>query len=250
MLAVSSLMSATSAVVNMFSPSKNPCMTRVAGTRFRYNPYGACVLPQSSEVAIAESPTVRAVCRAVAKAVPACPSPLESVLPVAMSPQTLKAPASVPRYAFVQFKHETTGFIAPFRVTAGDTVVVEGDRGENIGIVSEVTTKKPTHSTLAKLLRRATKKDLETLAAQREKEANALATTQALAKSVRMNAVVEDVEMQFDMNKMTVFVRRASKSVFVDFRKLQRGLFREFRCRIWLSYMDEVEAAQAAPQHQ
>lgn len=240
MLTIASLMSsATTAVVNIFSPSRNACMKRVAGSRYRNDPYSARVLPSPLKC-VDEEPLEQPVCKPLAQI--AVPLPVEPLS--AMSPQALKAPASVPRYAIVQFKQESIMYVAPFRVTAGDTVVVEGDRGENIGVVSDVSTKKPSFAVSAKILRRATKKDLEALSAQRAKEALALKATRQLAESVGLNASVEDVELQFDMNKLTVYVRRASKNVFVDFRKLQRGLFREFRCRIWLAYMDEVEAAQ------
>ncbi|CUG46629.1 Hypothetical protein, putative, partial [Bodo saltans] len=42
------------------------------------------------------------------------------------------------RFAIVAFKHETATFMAPFKLTVGDIVVVEGDRGENIGTVAEI----------------------------------------------------------------------------------------------------------------
>ena len=144
-------------------------------------------------------------------------------------------------FAFVSFKHTSTCFIAPFRIVAGDTVVVEGDRGEDIGIVRSITTETPATEVVCKVLRRATERDNDALRLQREKEQHAAAKIQTLANSLRLNATVEDVEYQFDLNKLTVFVRRASKGMFVDFRKLQRELFREFRCRIWCAYMDEVE---------
>lgn len=148
----------------------------------------------------------------------------------------------------VQFKHDSMTFLAPFRVSTGDLVVVEGDRGENIGIVSTISKDAPTSFAVdRKIIRRATEADHSALAQQRDREAAAVRTTQAMAESLGLQGRVEDAEYQFDLNKLTIFVRRASKTGFVDFRKLQRGLFREFRCRIWCAYMDEVEAAEAGP---
>jgi len=138
-------------------------------------------------------------------------------------------------------------FVAPFRIFCGDIVVVEGDRGENIGVVHEITQAHPTFEVTSKVLRRANEKDLEQLDEQRERERAALKLTQSLATSLGLHALIEDVEYQFDMNKLTIFVRRNAKNAFVDFRKLQRGLFREFRCRIWCAYMDEVEAIEQGP---
>jgi len=162
------------------------------------------------------------------------------------APAITTANASV-RYAYVRFKHESATFLAPFRIAVDDLVVVEGDRGENVGIVQEITQLKPSFAVSSKILRKASDKDLAALRVQREKEQAALNMVQSLAASLNLHCTVEDVEYQFDMNKLTIFVRRSAKNAFVDFRKLQRGLFREFRCRIWCSYMDEVEAVEQGP---
>lgn len=154
---------------------------------------------------------------------------------------------SAPRFAIVRFKHESVTYLAPFRINVGDVVVVEGDRGENIGVVGEITQAVPSYDVPCRVVRRATERDLANLAQQRERESLAVKATQALANSLGLSAVIEDAEYQYDGQKLTVFVRRATRNAFVDFRKLQRGLFREFRCRIWCAYMDEVEAAEAGP---
>jgi hypothetical protein len=151
------------------------------------------------------------------------------------------------RYAVIKFKQETATFIAPFRTVVGETVVVEGDRGENIGVVQEISQAAPSFDVKSRILRKATDKDLAALSAQREREASAQQFTQTVASNLGLHATIEDVEYQFDLNKLTIFVRRSTKGGFVDFRKLQRSLFREFRCRIWCSYMDEVEAVENGP---
>ncbi|ORC90556.1 uncharacterized protein TM35_000083540 [Trypanosoma theileri] len=58
--------------------------------------------------------------------------------------------------------------------------------------------------------------------------------------------VVDDVEYQLDRQKITVYVRRESTDVFVNFRRMQRRLHRLLKCRIWLAYMDEVETGRCA----
>jgi len=228
MLAVSALNAATNIVANMCSPSTNACVKRVAPLRFRYDPYCARVIPAE----FAMSPLVLHSIRT--------PMKMTEPMPVAKAP-------SGPRFAVVQFKHESITYLAPFRVTEGDIVVVEGDRGENIGRIATITQVKPNYDVPAKILRKATDADHKTLATQRQRELAAVKGTQALADSLGLHATIEDAEYQFDMNKLTIFVRRNAKNGFVDFRKLQRGLFREFRCRIWCAYMDEVEAADEAP---
>ena len=170
-----------------------------------------------------------------------------SPAPIAAVPAAPAAVHGSVRYAIIKFKQETFTFIAPFRIAVGDIVVVEGDRGENIGVVQAITQVALPFSVTSSIIRKASDKDLSTLKAQREKEQASHKLTQSLASSIGLHATIEDVEYQFDLNKLTIFVRRSAKGGFVDFRKLQRGLFREFRCRIWCAYMDEVEAIEQAP---
>ncbi|KPI87959.1 hypothetical protein ABL78_2950 [Leptomonas seymouri] len=57
-----------------------------------------------------------------------------------------------------------------------------------------------------------------------------------------------DCEYQFTREKITLFVSRPSRSIFVDFRRMQRRLYRIFRCRIWIAYMDEIADDEDAPE--
>jgi hypothetical protein len=265
MLAVSVLMSAANAMAvalaspSARTPSRNPCMIRVEQTRYRNDPYNFRVLPPSpmhSSGIQAATPSKSNTFHAIsvkARPAPIAPvalaqSPMKSVAPVEAIGTQKKAP--VTRFAIVNFKHESKTFIAPFKIQAGDIVVVEGDRGENIGTVEEITTEMPSYAVPCKVVRKATQHDLSQLASQRVKEAEATATVDAAMKTLGLRATVVDCEFQFDLNKLSIFVKRPTKNAFVDFRKLQRGLFRDFRCRIWLNYMDEVEAANAAPRFQ
>jgi hypothetical protein len=243
MMLAASLLSASQAVAAVFSPSRvnklaSQCKKLVAPSRYRYDPYSVSVLP----VALAPSP----LHQAQAVNTPA-PAPVEvTVQAAAKAPAPTAAPTG-PRYAIIRFKYETATFLAPFRIVVGDTVVVEGDRGENIGVVAEIGNEKPSYDVSSKVIRRATDKDREAFASQRQREAAIVKTTQQLADNLGLHASIEDAEYQFDLNKLTIFVRRSSAKTFVDFRKLQRSLFREFRCRIWCAYMDEVEAAEKGP---
>jgi hypothetical protein len=262
MLAASALSAAAAAATAcVFSPSANTCMKRVSATRFRYEPYGIRVVASSfvstplsshkSSSVTAEMASSVTVAAPVAPVSITAPSPISVVMPT-VSPVVAAAPATSVaahgfRYAVIKFKQETATFIAPFRTVVGETVVVEGDRGENIGVVQEISQAAPSFDVKSRILRKATEKDLTTLSAQREREASTLKQVQALSSSIGLHATIEDVEYQFDLNKLTIFVRRSAKGGFVDFRKLQRSLFREFRCRIWCSYMDEVEAVENGP---
>jgi hypothetical protein len=245
MLATSALAHAAVMSAAMFSPiSRTTCKKRVAATRFRYEPYGARVIACMP----IESPSKFAVAATIAP-----PTPIAAARCVVVAAVAAAAPVSAvakpagPRYVIVQFKHESATFLAPFKISTGDIVVVEGDRGENIGTVAEIQKDAPHFTVSSKVLRRANEKDLAALKAQRERETAATLSTRALATSLGLHGRVEDAEYQFDLNKLTIFVSRPTKTTFVDFRKLQRTLFREFRCRIWCSYMDEIEAAEAGP---
>ncbi|KAL7705427.1 hypothetical protein N2W54_000389 [Lotmaria passim] len=57
-----------------------------------------------------------------------------------------------------------------------------------------------------------------------------------------------ECEYQFTREKITLFVSRPSRSIFVDFRRMQRKLYRTFRCRIWIAYMDEIADDEDAPE--
>jgi len=260
MLAASALLtSATQVVAAVFSPTASTCKKRVAPTRYRYEPYSAQVIPREWYVEMAAAPAIDSCDMSVPvpsiaetcaslqslRIIPTCAAPIDAIDQLEESSKPV-APSG-PRFAIIRFKHETATFLAPFRISVGDTVVVEGDRGENIGTVREIRMETPTFEVIKKVLRRATEKDYESLSLQREREDEVVRATQQLAEHLGLHGTIEDAEYQFDLNKLTIFVRRPSSKTFVDFRKLQRSLFREFRCRIWCAYMDEIEAAESGP---
>jgi len=221
--------------------------------RYRNDPYRASVLPliEPSPMVVRDAaPKVAVIRRArsslsllepmpVAAALPAAPQPaapaaaydtVESVI-AAVIPSVAPQPSSKTHYAVIKFKHDFATYIAPFKIAIGDYVSVEGDRGENIGIVTDLTTQAPDFPVTQQITRHAAKKDREHLEMLRRKEAAATRSCQEIAEQVGLNIKVVDTEYQFDMNKLTIFF--ASK-VPIDFRKFQRELFREFRCRIWI----------------
>jgi len=145
--------------------------------------------------------------------------------------------ANVKHYAVIKFKHDTYPYEAPFRVAVGDYVIVEGDRGENIGLVKSVTTEKPTRPVASKILRKATMKDRDASTQLRRKEQTATKFCENAVKEVGINMSIVDTEYQLDQNKLSVYYK--SKGM-VDFRRVQRTLFREFRCRVWFVNWNEL----------
>lgn len=228
-------------VVPTLSPS---CIRKfLSKNKFRYEPYKMKVIssPRSGRV----TPYV-----SLPSSTRKAKSPsFKKQLPVRRQVLPSETPAPIPqvRYATVQFKYEVAHFVAPFRVAVGDRVVVEGDRGTHFGTVLSISTE-PAHPEVARrVLRRATASDLEAFHLQKEHEIEAVSVATSIAASCRLNkdATIVDAEFQFDGQKLTIYVSRVSKTVFVDFRKLQRGLYKEYHCRIWCAYLDEINTVGA-----
>jgi len=235
------------------SPSRaNSCIVKLTPMngmyRYRNDPYRATVLPNAEPSPIVVRDAVAQVVRRTRASTfehlpVAAPQPV--LIPAALLPEhfeepvevaarvaaSSRQPSSKPHFAVIKFKHDYATYIAPFKVAVGDCVSVEGDRGENIGMVTDITTEAPDFPVTQRVTRHAAKKDKDHLDMLRRKEAAATRTCQEIADQVGLNIKVVDTEYQFDMNKLTIFF---SSKVPIDFRKFQRELFREFRCRIWI----------------
>jgi hypothetical protein len=149
---------------------------------------------------------------------------------------------STTRYCFVRFKHESFCYLCheeDFR--NGDHVIVEGDRGENLGVIERFLTEQPPYNCPAKVIRIASEEEIECLDTVRREEAELLREIQSTVNSLTLSMSIEDVELQFDRNKMTIYYCSSGP---VDFRTLQRLLFRQFRCRIWLVQVSDIHQFQ------
>ncbi|KPI82993.1 hypothetical protein ABL78_7983 [Leptomonas seymouri] len=140
---------------------------------------------------------------------------------------------------WVAFKYGRKPFLASFPLHLGEKVVVEGDRGIDLGIVGDACLMQGGPRPQA-ILRRATSEDETKHVLRSLKEQEALSTMQALAIQVDCPAHVEDAMFQLDEKKITVVISRTTRSL-VDFRRLQRALFDVYRCRIWFAYLDEIQ---------
>jgi len=240
MLSASALIAATSRVVSVLSPTKCGRVRvscNAANTLFRYDPYACRVLASPVKM----TPVKASACDTVPLAnrslldilTRESPVPSPVLLSASTSAPMAAASSSAIRYASIRFKHDALFYVAPFRVCAGDWVMVEGDRGEDLGRVEEITTDKPAYPVPLKITRKASQADHKALQTKRAKEEGAVRSAQTLADSLGLPIQIADCEFQYDYGKLTIFFR--SKARHVDFRKLQRGLFREFRCRIWLT---------------
>jgi hypothetical protein len=273
MFASTMMLDAATLAMTAMSPTKT-CKVRVSSTRYRNDPYRARTNPALHQMTpvfrgkLARHPTPATQAPAVFAA-PSAIMPLTSYIATAFSsgaatraPSPVKqqqahkpvaaAASSVPpaadskvaHYVLVGFKHDQAMYQAPFRVSVGDVVIVEADRGEHIGVVQTVTTVKPKYNVPASVIRRASAAEYAAVDELTLKEEATAASIQKTAESVGLGIRICDVEFQLDMNKLTIFF--ASKC-FVDFRKLQRALFREYRCRIWLVNWNEVNHYTPVP---
>jgi cell fate regulator YaaT (PSP1 superfamily) len=115
----------------------------------------------------------------------------------------------------------------------GDYAIVDVERGQDIGrIVREggvVSKKLKDKGIQGPILRRATRKDLSSLDALREKEAEAHRICQQLIARQDLPMKLVDVEYQFDGNKIRFYFTSDRR---VDFRKLVRDLAGIFKTRI------------------
>ena len=148
----------------------------------------------------------------------------------------LKNPSQPAAYALkVQFKYgRKSDFVTEVKGSAniGDHVVVEGDRGIDLGVVVD---RKPRfgNTSGSKVKRVATTKDMEQWQACNVAEEEALKTTRKLVQKHRIPITVHMAEFQFDKKKLTFHY--STQASHPDFRALLRASYRTFRCRIWLN---------------
>ncbi|KAK7200930.1 PSP1 C-terminal conserved region containing protein [Novymonas esmeraldas] len=228
------------------------CRVRV----YRHEPYAASIMtpasaaeamfvcfhqraPRSPASSYATSSPARSLLEAALPSAPVLaqpPPPRHDRAVSRVSPLPQFHPAQTP--VWVAFKYGRKPFLTSFPVSIGEMVIVEGDRGIDLGLVDDACTA-PMSGAMTPILRRATSEDTAQHLNRTTKEREALQTMRSLAAQVHCPAHVEDAMFQLDSKKITVIISRTSRS-FVDFRRLQRALFDVFRCRIWFAYLDEI----------
>ncbi len=124
------------------------------------------------------------------------------------------------------------------RVSTGDWVLVEAVNGYDLGRVSLSgdlvrlqMKRKRTHidHVQQSVIRRANERDLERMQEARSREKETLVLARAIARSLKINMKVGDVEYQGDGRKATFYYTADGR---VDFRELIRQYAREFHVKI------------------
>lgn len=161
-------------------------------------------------------------------------------LPVLNGPA---AAADAPYMVEVAFKGMRKGFYvaAELPLRAGDWVVVETDRGRDIGRVRSlggVARRKcgaaggdADSSDVPRVLRPAANGEVEQLFTLRADEDRVRRAVRELVEQHHLKMKVTDAEWQWDRNKLTIYFTADRR---VDFRELVRQMARTFRARIEL----------------
>jgi len=120
----------------------------------------------------------------------------------------------------------------PFKV--GDYIIVEADKGEDLGQVNQVGTllsKKKSDEKPKSIIRKPNKEDLQKVAENREKEKKAYVVCKEKIEKHKLKMKLVDVEYQFDGNKITFYFTSERR---VDFRELVKDLASQYKVRIEL----------------
>jgi len=132
----------------------------------------------------------------------------------------------------------------------GEMVAVEGVNGFDVGMVNltgelvrlqlkknNIDEKSPE---IKKILRRATEQDIQKMLETKEKEANMLIRSRAIARYLRLELKMAEVEIQADAKKATFFYIADDR---VDFRELIKLYAAEFKVKV---EMRQIGARQEA----
>lgn len=136
----------------------------------------------------------------------------------------------------VEFKgNRRQAYSAPddMAIGSGKYVIVQAERGEDIGLVRRVSCPREYESSdrPLKIIRLATKNDLERLKFNRQKEEESKGECLKFIEKHGLKMKLIDVEYQFDCNKITFYFTAEKR---VDFRELVKDLAATLRTRIEL----------------
>ena len=147
-----------------------------------------------------------------------------------------------------------------FGISIGDYVIVEADRGEDLGkVVGSISIERmkqimndPNSVSLTqseiysgigvkeiipkRIHRLARPADVRLLQTKAQEEAIAMLRCQSKVRQKKLPMEVVDAEYQWDRNKLTFYFVSDRR---IDFRELVRDLFRIYKTRIWMCAVDK-----------
>ena len=181
------------------------------------------------------------------------PSYIGSPLPMCHNPYVVETPGSSctseredeivvntsGKKVIVQFKFGRTGryeFTKPQKLHS--YVVVEGDRGMDLGMVAAFV-EESSVVRLGKGLRKATSKEAnhwtETVSAE---EADARQIVQEMVRKHKVPMRVVHAEFQFDMRKLTFHF--TAKDLHPNFKQVLKDCYSIWKCRIWFARYSNI----------
>lgn len=157
---------------------------------------------------------------------------------------SMPADRKMPCQVLVEFKRKRVlQFESPYYVAPGEYVVVGGDRGEDIGLVTHSWPNGQKGETpgagrwsggvgMGKVVRVANVLEVSQLqGVQTELESRAVDVAQEKVREHQLPMKIVDAEYQFDRKKLTFYYQSQHR---LDFRNLVRDLYKTFRARIWM----------------
>ena len=137
----------------------------------------------------------------------------------------------------VRFKVHTKFYVAEDsdQISLGHYVIVEGDRGSDLGVVVSMHTRtglkrmKVKQTKFEKILRLAYYPEYQALMQKYYDEQSALDYIKELAAGLPLNIL--NCEFQFDREKIVIYYE---SDKYVDFRKFLTAVYATFRTRVWM----------------
>eukprot|EP00033_Pygsuia_biforma_P002801 GCRY01003094.1.p1 GENE.GCRY01003094.1~~GCRY01003094.1.p1 ORF type:complete len:688 (+),score=126.58 GCRY01003094.1:262-2325(+) len=151
----------------------------------------------------------------------------------------------------VEFKHNRRMFFlgprTPLHIDLGDYVMVEADRGTDLGFVNEVYPKdafspRLINSLAKRIVRLALETEVKDLTVKYVDEIKCLQVIKTMVARKKLPMEVVDCEYQFDRKKLSFYFESNHR---IDFRDLVKELFKLYKTRIWLRGCDHNEDKNA-----
>eukprot|EP00796_Vickermania_ingenoplastis_P006614 gene6614-4734_t len=132
----------------------------------------------------------------------------------------------------VQFKCHTGEYTSKIPVEVGAYVVVQGDRGIDIGVVLSTKYVPSNGSPNGSVIGCASQKEVDYWATDLKKaEHEALQISRQQVLNLKLDMSLLQAEYQYDKKKLTLYYAAPDR---VEYEVLTKELFRQFGCRIWL----------------
>jgi cell fate regulator YaaT (PSP1 superfamily) len=143
----------------------------------------------------------------------------------------------------ILFKGRRIGYyrnVMEFPIKNGDKLIVETDRGEDLGtaIINEDKSLESVENKEPRILRRATEKDLVKNSQNRRDERLAYEYCAEQARELGLDMHMVDVEFRLDRKKMIFYFTADGR---VDFRELVKILARKYKTRIEMRQINPRE---------